>query len=148
MAVAWVSDLDTGIGVIDDQHKRLLDYINQLAGDLDRASVGRLLADLIDYTISHFAFEEGLQIEAGYKHVMAHKAVHAKFIEHVTTFVERHNRGEDVVEDLYMMLSTWLINHIKRDDMAYVNEVKANMVDIIAEKIQKEESAWIDRYFK
>jgi hemerythrin len=74
--------------------------------------------------------------------------VHDKFIEHVALFVERHDKGEDVVEDLYIMLSTWLIDHIKREDMAYVSEVKANMIDIIAEKIQSEQSVWIDNYFK
>jgi hemerythrin len=148
MAVDWVSDLDTGISVIDDQHKRLLHYINRLAGDLDRASVGCVLADLVDYTVSHFAFEESLQEQAGYKHVRSHKDVHDKFIEHVALFVERHDKGEDVVEDLYIMLSTWLIDHIKREDMAYVSEVKANMIDIIAEKIQSEQSVWIDNYFK
>ena len=148
MAVEWVSDLDTGISIIDDQHKRLLSYINQLAGDIDRAAVGRVLADLVDYTVSHFAFEESLQEQAGYKHVRAHKDVHDKFIEHVDMFVERYSQGEDVVEDLYVMLSTWLIDHIKREDMAYVSEVKANMLDIIADKIQKEDSAWVSRYFK
>jgi hemerythrin len=148
MAVDWVSDLDTGISVIDDQHKRLLHYINQLAGDLDRTSVACVLADLVDYTVSHFAFEESLQVQAGYRDVRSHKDVHDKFIEHIASFVERHEKGDDVVEDLYIMLSTWLINHIKRDDMAYVSEVKANMVDIIAERIQREQSAWIDKYFK
>lgn len=48
MTVDWVSDLDTGISIIDDQHKRLLHFINQLAGDLDRASVGSVLSDLVD----------------------------------------------------------------------------------------------------
>lgn len=148
MAVEWVSDLDTGISIIDEQHKRLLNYINQLAGDVDRASVGRVLADLLDYTASHFAFEESLQEQAGYKHIQSHKNVHELFIEHVNMFVDRHDKGEDVVDDLYVMLSTWLIDHIKREDMAYVAEVKTTMLDIIAEKIQKEDSAWISRYFK
>ncbi len=148
MAVEWVSDLDTGISVIDDQHKRLLSYINQLAGDLDRASVGRVLADLVDYTVSHFAFEESLQEQAGYRHVKSHKDVHAKFIENVASFVQRYDNGEDVVEDLYIMLSTWLINHIKREDMAYVSEVKTTMIDIISDKIRKEDAAWVSRYFK
>lgn len=148
MAVEWVSDLDTGISIIDEQHKRLLGYINQLAGDVDRASVGRVLINLVDYTVSHFAFEESLQEQAGYRHIQSHKNVHERFIEHVNTFVDRHDAGEDIVDDLYVMLSTWLIDHIKREDMAYVAEVKTTMLDIIAEKMQNEDSAWISRYFK
>lgn len=148
MAVEWVNDLNTGISIIDEQHKRLLGYINQLAGDVDRVSVGQVLTNLVDYTASHFAFEESLQEQAGYQHVRAHRDVHERFIEHVSVFVDRHNKGENIVDDLYVMLSSWLIDHIKREDMAYVSEVKTTMLDIIAEKIQKEDSAWISRYFK
>lgn len=146
MAVEWVSDLDTGISIIDEQHKKLLIFINQLAGDVDRSSVSKVLSDLIDYTVSHFAFEESLQEQAGYRHIQSHKNVHERFIEHVNTFVDRHDKGEDIVDDLYVMLSTWLIDHIKREDMAYVAEVKTSMLDIIAERIKKEDSAWISRF--
>jgi len=39
----------------------------------DKESVRRVLDDLIDYTMSHFAFEESLQEEAGYKYAKPHK---------------------------------------------------------------------------
>src|SRR5450830_1453565 len=161
MLVAWTSDLSTGIDVIDDQHQRIMDYINQLGGIgrskysglgsqikltdkiddnidsildeaifQDRLSVGLVLNALVDYTVSHFAFEESLQVEAGYTFAKPHKAVHDIFIKRVTRYQEMHNAGEDVAEDLHSMLSIWLINHIKKDDMAYVKEVKANILDI------------------
>jgi hemerythrin len=40
------------------------------------------------------------------------------------------------------MLCTWLVHHIKRDDMAYVAEVKANMLNIVKDK---KEGGWISR---
>jgi len=30
MAIEWTNDLNTGIDVIDSQHKRIVDYINEL----------------------------------------------------------------------------------------------------------------------
>ena len=36
MKMKWVPEYNTGIDVIDDQHKRILDYINEI----DEISVG------------------------------------------------------------------------------------------------------------
>jgi hemerythrin len=178
MFVAWTSDLSTGIDVIDGQHKRILDYINQL-GEIvrskysglgsqikltdkfddnidsildeaifqDRLSVGLVLNALVDYTVSHFAFEESLQEEVGYKFAKPHKAVHDIFIKRVTRYQEMHNAGEDIAKELHSMLSIWLVNHIKKDDMAYVNEVKTNILGIVSDKEKKKDDNWIKRFF-
>ena len=64
MAISWRPDLNTGIDVIDELHMRIVDYINQLEAaheQQDRHRVGQVLDDCIDYTLSHFAFEERLQ---------------------------------------------------------------------------------------
>ncbi len=75
----WTSDLDTGIAEIDNQHRRILDYINKL-NELreapDRAGVGEVIAEMVDYTMSHFAFEESLMENAGYVFARPHKKVH------------------------------------------------------------------------
>uniref|UniRef100_UPI003709B52D hypothetical protein n=1 Tax=Acinetobacter variabilis TaxID=70346 RepID=UPI003709B52D len=42
MKMKWVPDYNTGIDVIDDQHKRILDYINEIDGidaNTDRARI-------------------------------------------------------------------------------------------------------------
>ena len=145
MAIAWTSDLNTGIDVIDEQHKSIVDYINELerATQLrDRAAIGHVLDELVDYTLSHFAFEESLQEEAGYKFSKPHKAVHDVLAKRVAAYQARHNAGEDIADQLHVMLCTWLVHHIKRDDMAYVSEVRANMINIVKDK---NEGGWISR---
>ncbi len=144
-AIAWTQDLNTGIEVLDNQHKRIVDYINQLGAAIkqrDRTAVGGVLNELVDYTISHFAFEESLQEEAGYQYAKPHKAVHEVFIKRVAKFQEKHDSGEDVAAQLHAMLSTWLIHHIKRDDMAYVKEVNARINHIVE---NKKEGNWLSR---
>lgn len=150
MAIVWTKDLDTGIDVIDTQHKMIVDYINQLevaAKQRDRAAVGGVLVDLTDYTLSHFAFEESLQEDAGYMFAKPHKSVHEVFAKRIARYQERHNNGDNVAEELHNMLVNWLIDHIKRDDMAYVSAVKGNMLKVIAEK-DKGGAGWIKRFFK
>lgn len=126
MAMAWTSDLATGIEVIDNQHMRIVDYINRLEeaiNHMDKHSVGLVLDELGEYCLSHFAFEEHLQEQSGYKLAGEHKATHENFAKRLGRYQEKHKAGEDVARQLHSMLSTWLVHHIKRDDMAYVPDV-------------------------
>ena len=151
MAIKWSKDLNTGIDVIDKQHMRIVDYINDLEAAharQDREAAGRVLNELVDYTVSHFAFEESLQAEAGYQYCKPHKKVHELFTRRVAEYQERFKAGDDVVAELHQMLSAWLINHIKRDDADYVAAVKSNMLGIIAEKEKKNDRGWFSRFFK
>jgi len=75
----WVPELDTGIAEIDTQHKRILDYINKLhdlRSSPDRAALGDVIGETVDYTLSHFAFEESVIESAGYMFAGPHKKVH------------------------------------------------------------------------
>ena len=70
MPIIWESKLDTGIDVIDHQHRRIVDYINDLeiAKTMgDKKKVTDVIEQLIDYTQSHFGFEESMMEEAGHK---------------------------------------------------------------------------------
>ena len=54
-----------------------------------------------------------------------------------------------MADELHGMLARWLVNHIKRDDADYVSAVKANMVDVIKKKEEKQETkGWFSRFFK
>ncbi|MBR0567427.1 bacteriohemerythrin [Azoarcus sp. L1K30] len=151
MPITWTPDLDTGITVIDQQHMRIVDYINTLEsaniGGI-KDVVGRTLDELVDYTVSHFAFEESLQEEAGYQFCKPHRKVHELFIRRINEYVGRFRAGEDIASELHTLLSAWLINHIRRDDADYVAAVKANMVDLIAEKERKKDRGWLSRFFR
>ncbi|XID75445.1 bacteriohemerythrin [Alkanindiges sp. WGS2144] len=149
MAIMWSPDLNTGIDVIDRQHQRIVDYINQLEqvkGQDDRNIIKQVLDDLVDYTQSHFAFEESLQEEAGYKYAKPHQKVHQLFIRRINEYQERFALGQDIADELHQVLVTWLINHIRRDDADYVGSVRQNMIGIIQEQ-EKKNKNWFMRWF-
>lgn len=146
----WLAEYNTGIEVIDDQHKRILDYINELEEvrqTHERHLMRDVLLNLIDYTQSHFTFEESLQEEAGYKYRVPHKRVHDLFIKKIELYYERFEMGHNVEEELYEVLSKWLINHIQHDDADYVGAVKENMMGIIKENEKKKGRGWFARFF-
>lgn len=126
----WSSDLETGIDVIDNQHRRIVDYINELHDAIEhhsRDEVAVILEELVEYTLSHFAFEEDLQEQSGYPFFHAHKKVHDLFKRKIADFQQRFELGEDISRQLLTLLRTWLVNHIKRDDADYVETVKIAM---------------------
>ena len=126
----WSSDLDTGIEVIDKQHQRIVDYLNELDSANeggDREVTNHVLKELVDYTLTHFAFEEELQEKAGYPFLKAHKRVHEIFTKRVAEFQQRAAAGENVTPELLSMLKIWLVNHIKGDDADYAECVQQNL---------------------
>lgn len=124
----WSSDLNTGIDVIDKQHQRIVDYLNELSEANDHGDVkatNHVIFELVDYTLTHFAFEEELQERANYPFLKAHKRVHEIFTKRVAEFQKRAEAGENVAPELLSMLKIWLVNHIKGDDADYAESVKA-----------------------
>ena len=128
--IVWSNDLDTGIEVIDKQHRRIVEYINKLHDVQetgDQAQIGGVLDELVDYTLSHFTFEESLMEEAGYPYIKAHKRVHQLFVKRVNEYLQRFQSGEDITAELLNTLKAWLINHIRNDDNDYSDIVKKNL---------------------
>lgn len=146
--LVWQEDLDTGIQVIDSQHKRIVEMINQLhdaQAQHDRVLLGNVIEELVDYTISHFAFEETLLEDSGYQFTRAHKKVHELFIKRVSDYRMRFEAGEDVAEELKGLLGRWLFNHIRNDDANYVASVKAGMQDLTRDQSH---GGWLSRSMK
>lgn len=122
----------TGIDAVDNQHQRLVNMVTQL-DDVRKTSyptmkqkqkaVGEVVSEMIDYTISHFAFEESLMEDANYKFFKAHKRIHELFIKRAGEYKERWSSGEDIVDELYDVLHRWLFNHIQNDDKAFAPTV-------------------------
>jgi hemerythrin len=144
----WSPELDIGVNVIDNQHKRIVEYLNELydaniAGSINEIS--HVLDELVDYTVTHFAFEEELQEKAGYLFLKAHKRVHEIFAKRVVEFQNRSKAGENVGEEVLSMLKIWLVNHIKGDDADYSESVKQMLNE---EQGQNENSGWLGASLK
>ena len=119
---SWDDSLSVGIDIIDGQHRRIIDYINELysaKAHKDQERVTQVLMGLVDYTHTHFAFEEELMKQAGYPLSESHKKVHDAFVQHITKYVEQHEAGKDITRKLLADLQIWLTNHIKNDDRDY-----------------------------
>lgn len=126
----WNKRYDTGIEAIDAQHRQLVRYANDLVDAREsgsRAVISRVLDNLVDYTRTHFAFEEKLIEEAGYPYTEGHCRVHKRFVARIEDLRSTFLRGGDVSEDLEQLLSKWLLVHISSDDASYAARVRDRM---------------------
>ena len=126
--IHWTPDLDTGFDDIDDQHKVLVQYINDLydakeAGNPE--AIEEVFQHLIDYTVEHFSYEEMMLLEANYHLLEPHKKVHANFVNKMNVYQNRyHNGDKEALDELLNLLEGWLFRHIRLNDHGYVESVK------------------------
>ncbi len=121
LVIEWNDQLNTGINVIDKQHRRLVELINQLFQCMKEGGNRKLLGDiidqLVDYTVTHFRTEEELMQRSHYPDLANHKAIHQGFVAKVEDALTKLKNGERVAPaDLYKFLKGWLINHIEQQD--------------------------------
>ncbi len=118
----WPESLDTGVALIDQQHRRIVDQINSLSAARDEDDGDKVLATLAalsEYTAVHFAVEEALMEQCAYPYLKAHRRIHELFTRKLREFVGQARDGEDVGAELLFMLRRWIINHVGNDDADY-----------------------------
>ena len=132
----WDDSYNTGVEIIDTQHKKLVDILNKLDESLAERSgyqvlIG-LLQELLAYTEYHFNSEEEFMCSHGYdeaeysKHLLAHK----EFADQIEKEVkECLVNPEKVSSELLDFLVEWLINHILLSDKLMVDELIRNSED-------------------
>lgn len=123
----WEKKYNTNIDVIDAQHQRIVKYINTLHGCLENnetIKVSDVLHEMVDYTLTHFAFEEELMVQSGYPLELGHKQAHDEFSSKINEYQKRFDDGEDISRELMEELKHWLASHIVYEDAEYIPTVK------------------------
>ena len=120
----WDDAYSVGIDSIDQQHKRLVNLINQLQTAVDYSTGEEFereaLDELVDYTKTHFSYEEGLMQKYDYPEFEPHRAQHQKMIQQVEEVLAEYEQDQDrAMRHALDFLKTWLINHINGTDKEY-----------------------------
>lgn len=122
--VKWKQEYSVGIDSIDEQHKRLLNLINQLQTAVDYSTGDKFereaLDELVDYTKTHFNYEEGLMRDNDYPDFEPHKAQHETMFKKVEEVLAEYEQDHDTaMSNAVEYLKSWLINHINGTDKEY-----------------------------
>lgn len=122
--VEWKDEYSVGIESIDQQHRKLIGLINSLqtavnysaGADFEREA----LDELVDYTKTHFSYEESLMEDNDYPDFTTHRAEHELMIAKVEETLREYQRDQDkAMQNAVDYLRDWLINHINGTDKQY-----------------------------
>ncbi|WP_109120664.1 bacteriohemerythrin [Azospirillum sp. TSO22-1] len=122
--IEWTAEMETGIPVIDGDHRMLLALVNQIAdpdNQGDRTAVEFVLDELVGYAAVHFAREEELLARAGYPDLEEHRRVHRTLLEETRDLQRRMVAfTPGLGNELHRFLGHWLTSHILGEDQTYV----------------------------
>jgi hemerythrin len=123
--ITWSSELSVNVKEIDDQHKKLIEMMSSLHEGMlqgkGKVALAKILQDLAEYTVYHFATEERYMRKYGYVHLDPHKEEHEDFIKKVNEFIEGYRANHlGLSIEVMNFLKEWLTEHIKGSDKGYV----------------------------
>jgi hemerythrin len=113
----WNDSLKVNVAVIDRQHQRLVQMINDLNDAMRKGkgkdALGKILNEMVRYAMTHFDRYQ-------YPETAPHKAEHASFVSKVKQFKADYDKNKvGLTIELMNFLSDWLVNHIKGTDKKY-----------------------------
>ena len=120
----WDEKFSVGVSSIDEQHKKLVAYLNELHDGMMKGKGLDVLAPILDglvsYTEEHFRFEEKYFYTTDYSHKDAHIEEHRVLVVKVTNYKNKIGRAEATLSsELLQFLKDWLMKHILGTDMKY-----------------------------
>lgn len=131
--IDWSNNLSVDIKGLDDQHKKLIDLINQLNEAMKvgkgKDVIGKVLASLIDYTKYHFGTEEKLMQTHSYPSYIIHKKAHDDLTKQALDLQKKLEAGNLAITiEVMGFLKDWLSKHIMSTDKQYTSFFKGKGV--------------------
>lgn len=128
----WNENFETGISIIDEQHRVLVDLLNKLANCLIGSStleINTAFNGLAAYAALHFDEEEAVWSEffTDDSWLSSHQITHASFLPAIIEIKERYGDAalSDITEQIVKYLIRWLAFHIIDNDKRMAIAVKA-----------------------
>ena len=124
--IVWEDKYATGIDLIDDQHKELVNLTNELyqscraGGDAAGTAFKEALSRMVEYVRFHFSMEADLLMRIKYPTAAEHKTQHDELVKRILSAAQDYNLGKKFVPNNFVRtLKNWVFGHIAYYDKIY-----------------------------
>jgi hemerythrin-like metal-binding protein len=131
-AFVWDTRFETGIPLVDAQHKHLVEAVNMLGselllGDVSEERLQELFRRLAEYARHHFADEEKMMGELAVdpRHRDEHIGHHRQFVEQLVSLWKSRAAIDKPAEAVHGFLAAWLTVHILGEDQAMARQMSS-----------------------
>lgn len=130
----WNDEYGVGLLEIDQQHRLLINLINDLYMAIHENKSTEATADFLtrlkDYALMHFATEKEIMRRNSYPEISGHLSQHNEMILKLAEVESKHFGGKfGLCSELIIFLREWLAKHICESDKAladYINKGDGN----------------------
>ncbi len=133
--IQWKDRYNINFMDIDDQHRSLLELLNQLidlVGDhADPEQVSAIFSRLCQYALTHFANEESYLAAVNYPGLDSQRHEHGVFIQKLLDLDHAYDPTDPhLLEETISFLKHWYLSHILNSDMKYQPFLKAHHPEV------------------
>lgn len=122
--ITWTIKYSVGMQMLDDQHKGIMNVLNEFHAASMRGKAqevaGPLIRQMVSIAKEHFKTEEGLMESTKYPGLAEHRAKHGELSAQIAEFVFRHEKGDSAMyTQLLYFMRDWLKNHMLTANSEY-----------------------------
>jgi len=129
--ISWNEKLTCGVKLIDDQHKGLVELVNEMFNHVtgnfvqEKDYFNRVIQEAVKYVKTHFATEEKIMIATKFKGYAEHKKEHDNFVRAVVENIKEYETGNRLtLSSFTRFLKDWILSHIALMDKQYFEYFK------------------------
>lgn len=130
----WDPMLETGIALVDQQHKNIMNRANAFFIAYKSGHPQRALQDCLlfleQYVMYHFQCEETYQVECKFPGFLNHRAQHERLkmqFKFHDTALKHADFSTGAVDDFYTFMREWIGEHILSEDLEFIKYYKAHL---------------------
>ena len=140
MSLIWTHNLSVGIRRFDEDHKKLIEFVNALQkaiydaqadGVINPVEIDVALRRMKRHANLHFADEEAAMEKSSFPGLEEHRAEHLKFNAVVADMTKRYTGSSELhhADEIAQFLSDWVTDHVYRVDAKYVDHLHKHELD-------------------
>ena len=129
--ISWTDKFSCGIKLIDDQHKGLVELVNEMFNHVtgnyvqERDYFNRVIQEAVKYVKIHFATEEKIMLATKFSGYTEHKKEHENFILTIVENIRDYEAGKRFTLSTFTrFLRDWILSHIALVDKQYFEYIK------------------------
>ena len=129
--IVWTNKFACGIKLIDEQHRALVDLVNEMFKHItgnevqERDYFNRVIKEAVQYVKTHFATEEKMMLATKFSGYIEHKKEHESFILAIVENIRDYEAGKRFTLSTFTrFLKDWILSHIALMDKQYFEYLK------------------------
>lgn len=129
--IEWKDEFSIGIASVDQEHRELINLINDLHGKMSRGTdqdqVVSALGEIFAQISAHFALEEKIMRDTEYDGYPSHKSDHEALLDELRDIMDRvEDDGTFDEKRLSRELDVWFTEHFRTQDARFHRHVHAS----------------------